>query len=207
MESDSEVKKTDNIFVSVYKKEKRVAQQKIVVDSPREIKPVAVKTEKKVVKKPEPKKKPIKKKQVAVSEKKSAARKVSDSEKEVEHSLEGKQEQTNTVAPVKKAAAASPVVAVPKVTFDREAYFASIRSIISSNKKYPAIAKRRGIQGRVVLQFIVLKDGSVKSQGISESSGFSILDRAALLILEESTPFPNPPEDISFTLPIVFGLS
>ncbi len=45
---------------------------------------------------------------------------------------------------------------------------------------YPNIAKRRGIQGKVLLSVVVKADGTPLSVDISRSSGFSTLDIAAL---------------------------
>ncbi len=45
---------------------------------------------------------------------------------------------------------------------------------------YPALARRRGMQGRVVLSVRVSASGTVDSVSILESSGFTILDRSAL---------------------------
>jgi len=48
--------------------------------------------------------------------------------------------------------------------------------------------------------------GELKDKKIIESSGFSVLDDAAVTTLEESVPFPPPKEAIELTLPIVFEL-
>jgi protein TonB len=44
---------------------------------------------------------------------------------------------------------------------------------------YPRIARRRGIQGRVVIRASVLQDGSVDRAHVKQSSGHRILDEAA----------------------------
>jgi len=51
---------------------------------------------------------------------------------------------------------------------------------INPAPKYPRIARRRGYQGTVILEVLVDRDGRVGDQRISESSGYSILDRAAM---------------------------
>ena len=45
--------------------------------------------------------------------------------------------------------------------------------------EYPARAKRRGMEGSVMLGVVVRKDGAAKSVTIEESSGFSMLDASA----------------------------
>lgn len=46
--------------------------------------------------------------------------------------------------------------------------------------KYPLMARRRGLQGRVVLVVRVGRDGRVLAVHVSKSSGYGVLDRAAV---------------------------
>lgn len=50
-----------------------------------------------------------------------------------------------------------------------------------SNPKpaYPTVARKRGMEGRVVLRVQVRRDGTVKTVDVQHSTGFAILDRAA----------------------------
>ena len=45
---------------------------------------------------------------------------------------------------------------------------------------YPPLARRRGYEGRVVIRASVAPDGGVASAAVGQSSGYGILDRAAL---------------------------
>ena len=45
---------------------------------------------------------------------------------------------------------------------------------------YPLIARKRGYQGTVVLEVLVNREGKVKELTLSASSGYSVLDQAAL---------------------------
>jgi protein TonB len=45
---------------------------------------------------------------------------------------------------------------------------------------YPMIARKRGYQGTVVLEVLVSREGRVKELSLSASSGYSVLDQAAL---------------------------
>jgi len=45
---------------------------------------------------------------------------------------------------------------------------------------YPLLARKRGYQGTVVLEVLVSKDGKAASIQLSRSSGYNILDRAAI---------------------------
>lgn len=57
-------------------------------------------------------------------------------------------------------------------------------AFLNSHLKYPKKAIRKRIQGTVVLQFIVERDGSLSS--ISAISGDPILQEAALEVIKES---------------------
>jgi periplasmic protein TonB len=46
--------------------------------------------------------------------------------------------------------------------------------------EYPLIARKRGYQGMVVLEVLVTREGKVKEAKLSASSGYSVLDQAAL---------------------------
>lgn len=57
--------------------------------------------------------------------------------------------------------------------------------------KYPAVARRRGFQGNVVLEVLVGPDGNVIELHVLSSSGYSILDRAAKSSVENWTFEPG----------------
>lgn len=56
--------------------------------------------------------------------------------------------------------------------------------------RYPELAKRRGYEGKAVLSVEVLEDGTVGRIKLAESSGFDILDRAALRAVRRWRFFP-----------------
>jgi protein TonB len=91
-------------------------------------------------------------------------------------------------------------------------YFDLVRLKIERHKRYPRLARRRNIEGRVTVGFVIIPDGSVKRVRVVQSSRFKILDRAALRAVTESMPFPKPPQDLSksalpLQLTIVFELT
>jgi protein TonB len=57
--------------------------------------------------------------------------------------------------------------------------------------RYPRIAKRRGYEGRTVLQVEVFETGEVGTIVISQSSGFDVLDQAALKSVKHWTFVPG----------------
>lgn len=65
-----------------------------------------------------------------------------------------------------------------------------MKSYLNSNVKYPAVAQENGVQGRVIVQFIIEKDGSISDVKISRSV-FSSLDREALRVVK-AMPKWNP---------------
>jgi len=50
---------------------------------------------------------------------------------------------------------------------------------------YPGLARKRGQEGTVVLQVLVNREGSVDDLKIETSSGFRLLDRAALVSVKK----------------------
>jgi periplasmic protein TonB len=58
---------------------------------------------------------------------------------------------------------------------------------------YPAIARRRGLEGRVELSLAINADGSLQLAQLRSSSGHRILDAAALDFLRELFPSPLAP--------------
>jgi protein TonB len=50
--------------------------------------------------------------------------------------------------------------------------------------EYPRLAKRRGYEGRVLLEVLVAGSGKVEDLRILESSGYDVLDRSAMKSVE-----------------------
>ncbi len=81
---------------------------------------------------------------------------------------------------------------------------------ISQNIKYPAVAEENGIQGKVVVQFIVMPNGLTDSIKVVKSVDPSLDKEAARVIL--SMPKWNPgmkdgqPVKVRYTLPVNFRL-
>ena len=62
------------------------------------------------------------------------------------------------------------------------------------NIKDPEEARRQGLSGRLELDVAIRADGSLKSVSIKHSSGFDVLDEAAVHIVELAAPYaPFPP--------------
>ena len=86
-----------------------------------------------------------------------------------------------------------------------------IRAILKSNQRYPRRAIDRRIQGTVFLAFTVNKNGELEAHKIIETSGYRILDNAAVAMLLKSVPFPPFKDKIKghrlhMTLPVNFNI-
>lgn len=87
---------------------------------------------------------------------------------------------------------------------------AALRNFIAQSVKYPVIAQENGIQGKVYVNFVVGKDGSISNATISRGVDPS-LDKEALRVVN-SLPKWKPgkqggkPVRVSYTVPINFVL-
>lgn len=85
--------------------------------------------------------------------------------------------------------------------------FTYIRDIIQKNIAYPHMARKRGLEGKVVVSFIVCADGEAQDIAITESSGFEILDKSAVEAVRKASPFPKPPVKAALIIPVVYKLN
>ena len=82
---------------------------------------------------------------------------------------------------------------------------------LSENVKYPAIAQENGIQGRVICQFVVNKDGSIVEVEVVRSGGDASLDKEAVRVIK-SMPKWKPGKQrgkavrVKYTVPVNFRL-
>ncbi len=82
---------------------------------------------------------------------------------------------------------------------------------LSENVKYPVIAQENGIQGRVICQFVVNRDGSIVDVEVVRSGGDASLDKEAVRVIK-SMPKWKPGKQrgkavrVKYTLPVNFKL-
>ncbi len=76
-------------------------------------------------------------------------------------------------------------------------YFNKIRERIKANWIYPRQAGDRGIEGELLIEFHIAKDGRLSHIELRHSSGVSILDDAALTAVKLAQPFPPVPDEIA----------
>lgn len=75
---------------------------------------------------------------------------------------------------------------------------------------YPAISRRLGEQGKVVIRVLIDKDGTPQQGDIGQSSGYARLDQAALRAVMDWRYVPGrrdgTVQDMWFNVPIHFAL-
>ena len=85
-------------------------------------------------------------------------------------------------------------------------YFKKIREKIQANWVYPREAGDRGLQGELLLEFHIAKDGRLAFIELRNSSGARILDDYAMRAVELAQPFPPVPDDIAKRVLPINGL-
>ena len=99
------------------------------------------------------------------------------------------------------------VESMPEFPGGQQALF----KFLSENVKYPVIAQENGIQGRVICQFVVNKDGSIVDVEVVRSGGDPSLDKEAIRVIK-SMPKWKPgkqlgkPVRVKYTVPVNFKL-
>lgn len=78
---------------------------------------------------------------------------------------------------------------------------------VEANKRYPSMAIRMDQQGVVMVYATLSADGNLLDYGVSSSSGYDNLDKAALKAVASSCPFSHGANrSITITVPIHFQL-
>jgi protein TonB len=85
--------------------------------------------------------------------------------------------------------------------------FAWIRDAIQHAIAYPATARRMGWEGKVVVAFQLLSDGSVRDVRVVQGSGHAALDRGAIDAVRNASPFPRAPVEAEVITPVVYRLT
>jgi periplasmic protein TonB len=80
------------------------------------------------------------------------------------------------------------------VTGPGDDYLDRLRRWLARYRHYPEAAKKAQEQGQLVVSFTILRDGTVIDPHIERSSGFPLLDEAALKMLHDASPVPPLPE-------------
>lgn len=76
-------------------------------------------------------------------------------------------------------------------------YLMDMKRKIEFHWEYPALAARNGWQGNLMINFRINRDGSVSDISLERSSGYPMLDDAAITAVRLSAPFPPFPANFS----------
>ena len=93
-----------------------------------------------------------------------------------------------------------------------QGYLREIRRLLEQHKDYPSMARRRNIQGVVVLAFTISSGGQIESYQIRRSSGQDLLDTASKDTIRRVGKFPPFPaalnrQKLTVEVPLAFRLS
>lgn len=91
-------------------------------------------------------------------------------------------------------------------------YLATLASWLARHKRYPRSARRRNLEGVATLTFTMNAAGKVLRYEVVRSSGYDVLDREVINMLQRAEPLPALPQDLrranmDVTIPIRFELA
>lgn len=104
----------------------------------------------------------------------------------------------------------SPQPVIELSSIQKQKIIGQIKQNLARHFYYPPQAQRRGLEGEVILAFLLSTEGKINTITISRSSGFSILDNAALNALSQASRdflASKPTLPTSLTIPVIFKLS
>lgn len=119
---------------------------------------------------------------------------------------------TSTSANVSAAttATAAPLAPLPPAPPKMELPSSDADYLQNARPAYPAMSKRLGEQGKVLVRVLIGVDGTARQAEVQKSSGFDRLDQAALATVQRWRYVPGKrggvAEAMWFTVPIVFVL-
>lgn len=93
----------------------------------------------------------------------------------------------------------------------RAGYGSQLASWLNRFKQYPALARRRGIEGDAKVRLVIERNGALLSSSLHVASGSALLDESALAMVKAASPFPRVPDELAgerfeFEVPVAFRL-
>jgi periplasmic protein TonB len=81
---------------------------------------------------------------------------------------------------------------------------------VAELKRYPTSARLNGYEGRVVVRAVIKADGNLMDVQVHKSSGYELLDEAALEVVRKACPLHMRHElevaHVVINLPIIYSL-
>lgn len=96
------------------------------------------------------------------------------------------------------------IAMIGPVSFYGNEKIRKIRDSIEKAKIYPLLARKKGIEGKVILRFRIKPNGEVEEVRILKGSGFEILDKISIETIKRAAPLPYMRDWIE--IPLVFRL-
>jgi protein TonB len=145
---------------------------------------------------PKPKPKPKIKAKKKIVKNKKIAHKIKPVEEPV----------TKPVQPTKPVQIAQPTPpkAQPEVKL-QEIYLAEVLSSIEKKKRYPTLARRKNIEGKVNVSFKLSCGGDITELDIQ--GAHSLLRKAAKKAINAAQPFPKRPQQLDCPLPVKYAMA
>ncbi len=114
---------------------------------------------------------------------------------------------SGTAAPEKPASSSANEGSTPSPD-----YLLQIRALLEENKQYPPMAQRYGMEGEVLLWFVLDRQGHVLDYHIDQSSGNAMLDQEVERLIQEISQFPPVPPEVGtdkleLLVPVSFRLA
>ncbi len=81
-------------------------------------------------------------------------------------------------------------------------YLRRLMAHIESHKRYPRVARRRGIEGEVEVSFRLLQGGEIG--GVAIAQGHRLLRQAVEEAIDSARPMPTPPPELQVPMAISF---
>ncbi len=129
---------------------------------------------------------------------------VEQQKKPVQQPLNAQNNQLTKNQPV----SASPVIAKadPRLLEQtRTSYLSLLMRHIEVHKHYPRVARKRKIQGDILVSFTLLKQGKISNLQVIGSK--SLLKRASMEAVHYALPLPTPPDELTLPMEIKFKMN
>jgi protein TonB len=130
-------------------------------------------------------------------------------------------DETSSVEPLEQSAPADTPVPADRVAAlpvdgaeiaasrARASYEQVLAAWLERHKYYPAVARRRGLEGKGMLRIRIDRRGQVQTRAMEQPIGTRLLDEAAIELVRRAEPFPPMPEGLGgdhfeFVVPIEY---